>query len=152
MLTKYPAAALAWSHVHNACADAAPDSALHDRERDAKPVGTRCCKNAGTNVHGEGRKLRSNPADDTAGPKNLCPGTVCAGPRAAQSRQLTPLAAHAAAADDADFVLGDGRGHSRLPDTPGWHANAANAGPSVDTPHCSNEIANAAAKIAVRIL
>src|ERR1022692_1376401 len=152
MFKRCPAAALASSHAHNACADAALDSVIPDPGRDAKPIGIPGCKNACANVHGEGRIVRSNPADGTADPKNLRLGAVCAGPRAAHPRQLTPLSVHAAAADGADFVLGDGRGHSRLPDTSGWHANAANAGPSAYRLHYSNEIANAAARTAVRIL
>src|SRR5438128_7484632 len=63
MLTTCPAAALASSHVHNACADAAPGNALHDPARDVTPVGTPNCKIACTNVHGEWQKARSNPAD-----------------------------------------------------------------------------------------
>ena len=39
------------------------DSALRDPARDATPSGTPRCKNAGTNVHAEARKARSNPAD-----------------------------------------------------------------------------------------
>ena len=53
MLTRCPAAALASSRAHNACADAAPDSAIPDPARDAKPSGTPHCKNACSNVHAE---------------------------------------------------------------------------------------------------
>src|SRR5438309_9512484 len=117
MLTTCPAAALACSLVHNACADAAPDNVLRDPARDVKPVGTRCCKNACTNVHTAARKVRSNRADGTAGPKIFLRWVVCAGPRATAPRQLTPLAARSAVADYADFVPGDAPGPSRLPDT-----------------------------------
>jgi hypothetical protein len=50
IVTTCPAVALALSRVHNAWADAAPDSALPDPPRDAKPSGTPHCKNAFSNV------------------------------------------------------------------------------------------------------
>jgi hypothetical protein len=53
MFKRCPATALAWSHAHNADADAAPESVIPDPARDAKPVGIPGCKNAGTNVHDE---------------------------------------------------------------------------------------------------
>src|SRR5437773_1757349 len=48
MFKRCLAAALAWSHAHNACADAAPGNAPHDPARDAKPIGTPRCKSACT--------------------------------------------------------------------------------------------------------
>jgi len=177
MLRTCPAAALLSSHAHNACADAAPDSVLPDPVRDVKPSDTRCCKNTCTTVHAAGRKPHSNPVDGTTEPKNLRLAAVCAGPRAAPPRQLTPLVARvaslsllhwsrncmpprqptppvarAAAADNAAAVLGDGRGHSRSPDTVGWPANAASDAPLADRTHWNNGNANAAARTAARIL
>ena len=136
MFTRCPAAALAWSRAHNACAAAAPDSAPRDPARDAKPVGIPGCKNACTNVHGEDRKVRSNPADDTARPKNLRRAVVCAGPRAAPPRQLTPLAVHAAAADDAVTVRAAAPCPDRSRDTAGSLSNAASVAPPVDMLYC----------------
>src|SRR5437588_12988196 len=59
MFKRCPAAALAWSHAHNACADAAPGNALRDPARDVTPIGTPHCKNACTNVHAVLRQDRS---------------------------------------------------------------------------------------------
>ena len=152
MLTTCPDAADAWSFVPVANADDAPDSALPDQGRDAKPVGRRCCKNACTNVHGEGRKVRSNPVDGTDRPKNLRRKAVGAGPRAAQPRQLTLLAAHAAAGDGAVTVHAVAPCPARSRDTAGSPSNAASAELFLDMLYCRNGIANAAARTAVRSL
>ena len=152
IVTTCPAAALASSRAHNACADAAPDSAFPDPARDAKPVGIPGCKNACANAHGEGRKVRSNPADGTARRKNLRPKAVGAGPRATNPRQLTPLSVRASAADGAVTVRAAAPCHDRSRDISGSPSNAASVAPSVDMLHCKNGIANAEARTAVRIL
>ena len=72
-----------------------PGNAPRDPGRDVTPGGTPDCKNACTNVHGEWRKVRNSPADRRAASKNLHPWTLRAGPRAANRRQLTRLAARA---------------------------------------------------------
>src|SRR5580658_5513297 len=104
MFKRCPALALAASRADNACADAAPGSVLRDPPRDVTPSGTPHCKIACANVHAATRKARSNPAERTAIPKNLPAPTPCAGPRAATSRQLTPLAARVPALDVASTV------------------------------------------------
>jgi hypothetical protein len=53
IVTTCPAAALPSSRAHNACADAAPDSAIPDPARDAKPSGIPGYKNACSNVYAE---------------------------------------------------------------------------------------------------
>jgi hypothetical protein len=152
MFKRCPAAAFASSRAHNACADAAPDSVIPDPARDAKPSGIPGYKNACANAHGEGRKVRSNPADGTARPKNLRLGAVCAGPRAAHPRQLTPLSVHAAAVDGAVTVRAVAPCRDRSSDTAGSPSNTASVEPYVDMLYCKNGIANAAARKAVRIL
>lgn len=153
MLTTCSAAAPAWSGAHHAAAAVAPDTALHDPARDVTPSGTPHCKNAGTNVHGELRNARSNPADHRAASQNLRTQALGAGPRAANPRQLThpatPRTVHAPARDTADSVPADVLGLSRSPDTAGSPANDANAAPLVDTLHCNNAFADAADRTAV---
>ena len=102
------------------------------------------CKIACTNVHGEERKVRSNPADGTARPPNLRSKAVCAGPRAAAQRQLTPLAACAAAV----IARAAAPCPDRLPDTSGSPANAATGVPPAGILHGNNDFANAAARTA----
>jgi predicted component of type VI protein secretion system len=149
MLTTCPAAALAWSHAHNACADAALDNAIHDPARDVTPVGTPHCKIACTNVHGEWRKARSNPADRTAAPKNLRASGLCAGPRTANPRQLTPLAARAPALDIASTVRIAVACRSRSRDTADSPASTANGEPRGDILHCNSAIVDVVARTAV---
>jgi hypothetical protein len=150
MLTTCPVAALASSHAHNAGADDAPDNAPHDPARDAKPSGTPHCKIVCTNVHGERRKGRNSLVEHTTVPENLCRRSLCAGPRAAASRQLTCVAVRAADADGS--VPAAGHAPLRSPDTSGSPANAASVAPPADMLHCNNAFANAAARTAVRIL
>jgi hypothetical protein len=150
MLTTCPVAALASSHAHNAGAGAAPDNAPHDPERDAKPSGTPSCKIVCTNVHGERRKGRNSLVEHTTVPENLCRRSLCAGPRAAASRQLTCFAVHVA--DAAGSVPAAGHAPLRSPDTSGSPANAASVAPPADILYCNNAFANAAARTAVRIL
>jgi hypothetical protein len=152
IVTTCPAAAFPSSRAHNACDDAAPDSVIPDPARDAKPNGIPGYKNACANARGEGRKVRSNPADGTARLKNLRPGAICAGPRAAYPRQLTPLSVHAAAVDGAETVHAVAPCRDRSSDTSGSPSNAASVEHFVDRHYCKNGIANAAARTAVRIL
>ncbi len=58
MFKTCPAATLAWSPVHNADADDAPDNAQRDPARDAKPIGMPRYRSACTNVHMECLKNR----------------------------------------------------------------------------------------------
>ena len=149
MLTTCPAAALACSHVHSASAAAAPDTVFHDPARNVKPVGTPRCKIACTIVHAEGKITRSSRADCMARSKILHGPALCAGPRATLSRQLTPFAVHATAADGVVTAPGAAVCRSRSPDTAGSRASSANAGPHAGTFHCNSEIANAPARTAV---
>src|ERR1700683_675285 len=149
MFTNCPAVALASSHADNACAVAAPGSALRGPAPDVTPSGTPHCKNVCSNVHGEWRKARSNQAEHTAGPKNLPAPTPCAGPRAATPRQLTPLAVHATALDSvwtahAVFVC-----RSRSRDTAGSTTNTASGELRGDTVHCNSAIVDAGTRTAV---
>ena len=148
MFTTCLAVAYAWSHAHNACADAAPDSALRDPPRDVTPSGTPHCKNACSNVNGEGRKARSNQAECTPGPKNLPAPKHCAGPRAATLRQLTPLVAGAHALDVAWTVRVGVACRSRSRDTAGSPATAARSEPPGHTLHCNSAFLDAAARTA----
>jgi hypothetical protein len=150
MLTTCPATAHAWSAALRAAAAAAPDSALRDPARDVTPSGTPHCKIAGTNVHGESRKVHSNPAARMTASQNLRSQALGAGPRATQSRQLTPLVVHAAACDTADSVPAGVPGHAPSLETAGSPANDATAAPLVDMIHCNNAFGDAAAKTAVR--
>ena len=152
MLTTCSAAARAWSCAHNAVAAVAPNTAPRDPARDVTPSGTPRCKNAGTNVHGESRKARSNPVDRIAVSQNLRTQALGAGPRAAHSRQLTRLAARAAARDTAGSVPAGVLGQASSLDTAGSPGVAASAAPLVDMRHCNNALANAAARTAVRSL
>jgi hypothetical protein len=140
MLTTCPATALASSRAHHAADADAPDNAPRDPARNAKPVGTRRCKNACTIVHAEWRKARNNQAERTAIPKNLPAPTQCAGPRAANPRQLTLLAAHAFALDSVSTARAAAACHSRSRDTAGLLATAANGEPRGDTLHRNNAI------------
>ena len=153
MFKRCPADVLASSHAHNACVDAAPDTALHDPARDAKPVGTRCCKNACTNVHGEAQKTHNNPGEHTAGSQNFPPLALGAGPRTALLRQLTLLGrAHPVVADTVAIVPGGVGVPFRWRDIAGLPSVVATAWPPADTLRCNNGFAAAAARTAVRIL
>src|SRR5262249_44166771 len=81
-------AALASSRAYHADADAVRGSATPGPARDAKPSGTRRCKNAGTNVHAGHGNARSNPAVRTAASKNLRALMLGAGPRPPMPRLL----------------------------------------------------------------
>lgn len=82
-------------------------------------------------------------------PKNLPAPTPCAGPRAANPRQLTPLAARATVLDNvwtarAAFVY-----RSRSRDTAGSTTNTASGERRGDTLHCNNAIVDAGTRTAV---
>src|SRR5271156_2356818 len=130
---------------------AAPDSALRDPVPAVKPGGRPRCRNACTCVDGEVRKARNNLADRRAALKNLLAPVLCAGPRPLMLRQLTPLAAHALAADSASPVHAAALAPSRSGDSVGSTATAASASPLADIFHCNTASANAEAKRAAHI-
>ena len=157
IVTTCPAAAFPSSRAHNACDDAAPDSVIPDPARDVQSqTAFQAYKNACAEMLvGKGEKVRSNPADGTARLKNLRPGAICAGPRAAYPRQARRRffrsrcrcrrgaeTVHAVA-----FLAVIGRAIllARLPTLPASSI-------SLTGHYCKNGIANAAARTAVRIL
>jgi hypothetical protein len=151
IVTTCSAAAPAWSAGVADDHAAAPDSALRDPAPAVKPSGRPRCKNACTCVHGELRKVRNTLADRRAALKNLLAEALCAGPRPLMLRQLTPLAAHAPAADNAALVHAAALAPSRSGDSVGSTATAASAAPLADIFHCNTASANAEAKRAARI-
>ena len=151
IVTTCSAAAPAWSAGVADDHAAAPDSALRDPAPAVKPSGRPRCKNACTCVHGELRKVRNTLADRRAALKNLLAEALCAGPRPLMLRQLTPLAAHAPAADNAAPVHAAALAPSRSGDSVGSTATAASAAPLADIFHCNTASANAEAKRAARI-
>jgi hypothetical protein len=152
MLTKCPAVAVVCSDVRSGPGADVPASVLRDPAHVVTPSDRPHCKNACTSVHEEGKKGRSNRADHRAGPGNQHSQVLRAGPRTANSRQLTRFAARVVVADSAGSAPAAAHARDRWPDNVGSPATAATVVPPGDTLHCNNVLADAAARKAVRIL
>jgi hypothetical protein len=89
MIKKCPAASLAASFHLDEGGDDVLGTVLRDQALDAKPIGTRRCKIACTNVHVGRGNARNSRAFRSDASKNLRSARLGAGPRATIPPQLT---------------------------------------------------------------